>query len=281
MSPYRRAVADPAFRRAVEQHYRGRHPVLDALRWFECDDADAGEGAPSPYAGLDGRRAALYRPGGDPAEAALVASLLAERDDERSAVRTAVEHADAALRERPMRRAEAAATRRRAWPVLLLAVPVAVAAFLGGSALAPAIGQRVEPLPSVAAAQTPTSVELAASPGGADAVFARDQQRSDVPIATPDGDLVAETFRRLAVLEGTGVVLYGARTTEGQVCLVAITIDAHITASCARDVDFRRTPASIDISVTKDPATDDPADTRTEVTATWWHDGTLRAGAVS
>lgn len=284
MNPYRRALADGAFRRAVEAHYRGRHPVLDALRWFEDDEEQDAAGIPSPYAGLDARRAGLYRPGAGQEEGDRVAELLAERDEERAAVRSALDAADVRSLRTPAEAADPAtpAHRRwRTWSVLLLTVPAVVAAFVVGSALGPAIGQRVEPLPSIAAAQVPDPVVLKPTGGGALAVFARAQQRSDVPIATPDGDLVATSFRRLVVLAGPGVVLYAARTTEGQVCLVAITIDAHITASCAQDADFRTTPASLDISVTKDPATDDPKDVRTEIAATWSSDGSLRAGAVS
>jgi hypothetical protein len=283
MSPYRRALRDDDFRRAVEQHYRGRHPVLDALRWFE-DDGPAGEAlASSPYAGLDARRASLYRPDADRAEAAEVAALLAERDEESAAVRTAVDAAEA--RTSPVRERapqdEDGGRRRPAWPILLLAVPAVVAAFAAGSALGPAIGERADPAPSIAAAEAPETVVLTPTVGGALAVFTRAQQRSDVPIATPDGDLVATSFRRLVVLKGTGVVLYGARTTEAQVCLVAITVDAHITATCSQDADFRLTPFSLDTSVTRDPASDDPRDARTEVMATWSYDGSLRAGAVS
>jgi hypothetical protein len=283
VSAYLRALADAAFRRAVEKGYGGRHPVLDALRWFEDDGPTEQDRAPSPYEGLDARRAALYRPDADRAEAASVAALLAERDEERVAVRAAVEAAE--QRATPSRTVAAAGRRRpsagRAWPILLLAVPAVVCAFAAGSALGPAIGQRAQPLPTIAAAQAPDPVVLKPTGGGALAVFARAQVRSDVPIATPDGDLVATSFRRLAVLQGTGVVLYAARTTEGQVCLVAITVDAHITASCAQDADFEGTPSSLDISVTKDPPTDDPKDVRTEVAATWSYDGSLRAGPVS
>ncbi len=284
MSPYGRALADPAFRRAVEEHYAGRHPVLDALRWFG-DDAQAGEeGRPSPYEGLEARRAALYRPDADQAEAATVAALLVERDEERAAVSAAVAAAEAgAARPHPAEDGVGRVPRpaRPAWVVLLLAVPAVVAAFLAGTALGPVVGQRVEPLPSIAAAQAPDPVVVKPTGAGAVAVFARAQKLSDVPIATPDGDLIAQSFRRLAVLRGPGVVLYGAQTTEGQICLVAITVDAHITATCSRDADFRLTPCSIDLSVTKDPVTDDPMDTRTEVVATWSYDGALRAGAVS
>lgn len=286
MSPYRRALADPAFRRAVEEHYGGPHPVLDALRWFE-DDAPAGEQAlPSPYEGLEARRAALYRPDADQVEAATVAALLAERDEQRAAVSAAVAAADGGARVVRSRPAEGDAGRvprpaRPAWVVLLLAVPAVVAAFVAGSALGPVVGQRAEPLPSIAAAQAPDPVVVKPTGAGAIAVFSRAQRLSDVPIATPDGDLIAQSFRRLALLRGPGVVLYGAQTTEGQICLVAITIDSHITATCSRIADFRRTPSSIDLSVTKDPATDDPKDVRTEVVATWSYDGALTARAVS
>jgi hypothetical protein len=286
MSPYRRALADPAFRRAVQEHYAGRHPLLDALRWFEGEAPSGEEGPPSPYEGLEGRRAALYRPHADQAEAARVAALLVERDEERAAVSSAVEAAEGGarpVRHRPAEDDAGPAPRRArpSWAVVLLAVPAAIAAFVAGSALGPVVGQRVEPLPSVAAAQQPDPVVVKPTGAGAVAVFARAQELSDVPIATPDGDLIAQSFRRLAVLRGPGVVLYGAQTTEGQICLVAITIDAHITATCSRDADFRLTPSSIDVSVTQDPATDDPKGTRTEIVATWSYDGALRAGAVS
>lgn len=285
MNPYRRALADPAFRRAVEEHYAGRHAVLDALRWFE-GDAPEEEGTPSPYEGLDARRAALYRPHADEEEAATVAALLVERDEERAAIRSAVEAAGDGARlvlpRSPHGAVRPAARRPHSpWPVLLLAVPAVVAAFVAGSALGPIVGQRVESLPSMAAAQTPNPVVVRPTGGGALAVFTRPQALSDVPTTTPDGDLIAQSFRRLAVLRGPGVVLYGAQTTEGQVCLVAITIDTHITATCSRDADFRLTPCSIDMSVTKDPESDDPKDTRTEIAATWSYDGALRATAVS
>lgn len=286
MNSYGRALADPAFRRAFEEHYAGRHPVLDALRWFEGDAPTGEEGPSSPYEGLEARRAALYRPDADRAEAARVAALLVERDEERAAVRSAVEAAESRVqpfRHRPATDDAGPGTprARRAWPVLLLAVPAVVGAFVAGAALGPVVGQRVEPLPSIAAAQAPDPVVVKPTGAGAVAVFARAQELSDVPIATPNGDLIAQSFRRLAVLSGPGVVLYGAQTTEGQICLVAITVDAHITATCSRNADFRLTPFSIDLSVTKDPATDDPKDTRTEIAATWSYDGGLRAGAVS
>jgi hypothetical protein len=286
MTPYRRALADAAFRRAVEGHYRGRHPVLDVLSWFEGDGGGGDDGAPSPYEGLEARRAALYRADADRAEVQAVARLLAERDEERTAVRSAV--AAAEQRAAPVRprdtgeqAADAVRTKPRAWPVLLLVVPAVVAAFAAGSALGPVIGQRAVPVPTIAAAQVPDPVVLRPTGGGALAVFDRFQVRADVPTATPEGDLVEPSFRRLIALTGTGVVLYGARTTEGQVCLVAITVDAHISATCSRDAEFRVTPFSIDVSVTKDPTTDDPRDTRTEIAATWSYDGSLRAGAVS
>ncbi|HET6826005.1 MAG TPA: hypothetical protein VFH64_08785 [Amnibacterium sp.] len=282
MTPYRRALADPVFRRAVEEHYAGRHPVLDALRWFEGDAGE--EGPPSPYEGLEARRAALYRPDADEAEAARVAALLVERDEERAAVLSAVEAAEGGAHpvfRRPPEDGRGARRALPAWAVLLLAVPAVIAAFVAGTALGPVVGQRVEPPPSVTAAQAPEPVVVKPTGGGAVAVFARPQQLSDVPTTTPDGDLIAQSFRRLAVLRGPGVVLYGAQTTEGQICLVAITIDTHITATCSRDADFRLTPCSIDMSVTKDPESDDPRDTRTEIAATWSYNGALRASAVS
>src|SRR5206468_5108920 len=80
MSPYRRALRDPAFLGAVAERWSGSRPPLDALRGLDDDE----EG--SPYAGLDTRRAALYRPGVDPAEGAEVGRLIRERDELRAVV---------------------------------------------------------------------------------------------------------------------------------------------------------------------------------------------------
>ncbi|HEY8317368.1 MAG TPA: hypothetical protein VIG76_00900 [Amnibacterium sp.] len=275
MNPYRRALDDPAFLSAVDERWTGRVPTLEALRGL--DDEEEG----SPYAGLDARRAALYRPGADPAEVAEVARLIRERDELRAVVAAVLEDAGAGAA--PVAIGPRASVRppRRAWPVLLLAVPAAAAAFAGGLLLGPALGSRAEVLPTVAPAQLPAPVVV--RPAGADAlaIFTRTRHITDRPIVAPEGDLVATSFRRLVTLQGAGVDLYAARTGGDQVCLVAVTVDAHLTAACADPEDFRAMPLTIDLSVTKDPSTDDPKDTRTEVEATWSSDGTVRAGAVS
>jgi len=274
MSPYRWALHDPAFLRAVEARWSGGLPALDALRALDDEDG-------SPYAGLDARRAALYRPGADPAEGAEVARLIRERDALRDAVAAALQDPGALVPSVGGGAAASVPRSRRTWPVLLLAVPVAAAAFAGGLLLGPALGSRAAVLPTIAPAELPEPVLV--RPAGADAlaVFTRAPHATDHPIVAPGGDLLATSFRRLAALPGVGVDLYAARTKESEVCLVAVTVDAHLTASCADPQGFRRTPCSIDLSVTKDPETDDPKGTRTEIEATWSFDGTLRAGAVS
>ena len=276
MTPYRRALRDPAFLSAVAERWTGSRPPLDALRGLDDSDEEG-----SPYAGLDARRAALYRPGADPAEGAEVARLIRERDELRGVVAAVLQDAGARAAPIPADPAATVPRSRRAWPVLLLAVPAAAAAFAGGLLLGPALGSRAEVLPIIAPAQLPEPVVV--RPAGADAlaIFTRARHFTDRPIVTPEGDLVATTFRRLVTLQGAGVDLYAARTDGDQVCLVAVTVDAHLTASCADPEDFRGTPLTIDLSVTKDPSTDDPKDTRTEVEATWSFDGTVRAGAVT
>jgi len=274
MSPYRRALHDPAFLGAVETRWSGGLPALDALRALDDEEG-------SPYAGLDARRAGLYRPGADPAEGAEVARLIRERDALRDAVAAALQDPRAGTPAVVVGAAASVQRTRRAWPVLLLAVPAAAAAFAGGLLLGPALGSRAEVLPAIAPAQLPEPVVV--RPAGADAlaIFTRTRHITDRPIVAPEGDLVATSFRRLVTLQGAGVDLYAARTGGDQVCLVAVTVDAHLTASCANPEDFRGMPLTIDLSVTKDPSTDDPKDTRTEVEATWSFDGTVRAGAVS
>jgi len=275
MSPYRRALRDPAFLAAVTERWSGSLPALDALRGLDDDE----EG--SPYTGLDARRAVLYRPDADPAEGAEVARLLRERDELRALVAAVLRDPGPRVTPLPVDPAAPAPRSRRAWPVLLLAVPVAVAAFAGGLLLGPALGSRAQALPSIAPAQLPEPVVV--RPAGADAlaVFTRAPHATDHPDVAPQGDLAATSFRRLASLPGAGLDLYAARTGGDQVCLVAVTVDAHLTASCTDPEDFRGTPLALDLSVTKDPATDDPKDTRTEIEATWSFDGTVRAGAVS
>jgi len=174
------------------------------------------------------------------------------------------------------------ARRRASWAVLVLALPAAAVAFLAGLLIGPRIGPDPGPAPTVGAAELPVPVVTKASPDGALGLLARTQRAADRPSAVPaQSGLVAASFRRLAALPGPGVVLYGARTTGKQVCLVAVAIDEHLTATCASAADFRGTPFSLDLSVAKDPASDDPKDTRTEIAATWSWDGSLRAGAVA
>lgn len=287
MTPYERAVADPAFLAAIAARYAGPGEVLDALHWLDDPEAPGVSGEPSPFAGIEQRRARLYQPGADPAEAADLARLIAVRDATVSAVNAALDGMEAAgspgardpdPTERPAR----VRGPRRAWPILAATPLVAAIAFLCGAAVGPSLGARPQPAPTVGPAQVPEPVVI--QPGGeqnALGIFGRPQAPDDKPAVRPEGDLAGGTFRRLAFLAGPGVELYAARTSDAQVCLVAVTANAHLTASCASTADFQTAPCSIDVSVTKDPETDDPKDTRTEVAASWSFDGTLRAGAVS
>lgn len=285
MSPVERALADPVFLAAVEEHYEGPGDALDALRLLHDPDAPDPSGRPFPFAGLEERRALLYRPGADPAAAADLARLIELRETMRSAARAAVAAVPAALADR-MAAAPERPSRlrgpRRVWPILAATPLVAAIAFLCGAAVGPSIGARPQPAATVGPAQLPEPVVV--HPEGAQdalGIFGRRQAADDAPAVRPDGNLLGSTFRRLVSLPGPGVDLYAARTSDAQVCLVAVTIDAHLTASCASTADFRASPCSLDVSVTRDPVTDDATDTRTEIAASWSFDGTLRAGAVS
>ena len=264
MSPYRRALDDPAFLSAVDERWTGGVPTLEALRSLDDDDD-----ARSPYAGLDARRAALYQPRADPAEVAEVARLIRERDELRAVVAAVLEDARAGAA--PVAVGPPASVRpaRRAWPVLLLAVPAAAAAFAGGLLLGPALGSRADVLPTIAPAQLPEPVVV--RPAGADAlaIFTRTRHITDRPIAAPEGDLVATSFRRLVTLQGAGVDLYAARTGGGPGVSRRGDRRRPPHRSLRGPGDFRGSPLTIDLSVTKDPSTDDPKGARTEVEATW------------
>ena len=189
-------------RRALVGPHR---PPLDALRGLDDDDDDGG----SPYAGLAARRAALLRPGADPAEGAEVARLIRERDELRAKVAAVLQDQGARAASIPVDPAADPSHARGGRGRCSARVP-RPQAFAGGLLLGPALGSRAEVLPTIALAQLPEPV-VARPKGGRACDLHEYAHITDRPIVTPEGDLVATSFRRLVTLQGAGVNLYAAR----------------------------------------------------------------------
>jgi hypothetical protein len=64
------------------------------------------------------------------------------------------------------------------------------------------------------------------------------QTQADVPAVALDGDITADSVHLLASVQSHGVSVYGARTTAGLVCLVAVTTGLETAQSCVSRADF-------------------------------------------
>jgi hypothetical protein len=257
ITPFERAERDPAFLERFARAYRGGADPLDALWWLDHPAEPGPSGAPPAAGRMTELRRAVYAPGADPAAAERYRELRSSLEGERAAVRAALAEAEGRDEHEPQASADAPTATalerppRPSRPLLAVAVGVsAVAAFAAGLLSAPAIGGGGAPPPSSTATprSTPTPADTApfvsgaSGSGSALGIFGEPQRDADRPAVGLGARLLPQTFHRLQAVPTFGVDVYAAEDSEGDVCLVALSVEAHLTASCTPIAAFRAAP---------------------------------------
>jgi hypothetical protein len=281
VSPYQRARQDAAFLARFTQAYRGSDDPLDALWWQEHPEDVAPSGAPSVSAAAAGLRRAVYAPRSDPSASARYQRLQDRLERERAAVQEALAvAAEPVSVPPPMEQAAVAApgslrpSPRRA-RLLLTASVAAAAAFPAGVLLAPALGGGGAPEPTApptSSARAP-SISGASGTGGALGIFGGAQREADRPAIGIGAHLLPQTFRRLRAEPTLGVDIYAAEDSDGDVCLVALTVEARLAAACAPIAAFRRAPLRLALRADRYRYETTKAGGQVELVATWGFPG--------
>lgn len=278
---YDRARGDSAFLERFTLAYRGGDDPLDALWWHEHPESRAPSGAPPRAAELAELRRAVYAPGADRALAARYRRLQARLEQERAAVRDALAAAEQPEgRSRATEAAPAASIeptagsrsvpRTRAGVVVALA---ATAAFAAGVLVAPALGRGAAPAPSAAPTPSPTAsaplLSSASGSGSALAIFGEPQRDVDRPAVGTDARLLPQTFHRLQAMPTLGIDVYAAEDTYGDVCLVALSVEAHLTASCTPNAASRAAPLRLTVRADRYRDVFTKTGEQVDLTVTW------------
>ncbi len=116
---------------------------------------------------------------------------------------------------------------RRVFALTLAALGVAAIGFSLGRAPS-------APTPTVEAAAVGESQHGVATL----ALLEASQQPSDIPPFSLGSDITASTVHVLTAAGAPGVTVYGARTHEKLVCLIAVTTDLHSADTCATEHQF-------------------------------------------
>lgn len=248
-----RVDADAPLLAAARRRYAGRGDVADQLWWLDHPGMRAPSGAEDPVPALEAARAELYRPGGSTADPEALQRELAAVAADRDAARTALREAEA---ERPTPASRAAPV-RRSHPVRLV-VGVAVAGLLVGAGTGLAVGRF---------GRSPTPAALAR--------FTEAQHPADIPAtsAVLPTFVIRSTYRLLGTSPSTGAFAYGARATDGRVCVIAVVLAQSSYAACTSDAAFAVSGLELSLHANADPTDDSGIAKPVEIDPHWDPDG--------
>lgn len=228
---YGRALADPAFLARFAAAYTGPGDPLDALAWLDRPDRPGPSGAEGPDAAVRAARAALYRPGTDPAALDRYERAAAEAERYRAAVEAALDRLPVQGKQEPApaaraAAAEAPAARRRRGPVIGAAAALLLLAVAAGFGLgrlgevAPAPGR-----PLVARFQQTVAGHSAS------AVFDRAAEPADLlgGVLEPLDTL---TLRRLVTVGDVRFLAARTRGSDAAICLLVTDGRSRVAARC-------------------------------------------------
>jgi hypothetical protein len=255
-SDWERVAGDPALLAALRRRYAGSGDAMDRLWWLEHPGEPTPEGSEDPAAALDRARRELYRPGAAPQDAGRLQAAEAAIAEDRDAVVRALRSLDADPPAR-QRTGSPGAARRRSRGVVAGAVATALVL---GAATGFAIGRFVHP--DAPALQ----------------VFHRSQREADRP---PSATHLPASIRRSSLREvgsasSSGTVLYGARATDGRVCLIAVVLVADTLVTCSTDTAFADGGLSLGFQALVDPVDDSNVIRMQQITVVWRPDGAIR-----
>jgi hypothetical protein len=253
-SDWERVAADPALLASVRARYPGRGDVLDQLWWAEHPGAATPAGVEDPAAALARTRQALYRPGAAIGDADRVGRAEAHAADDRAAALEALRAADV---DRPAR-ASVPPPPRASRAVL---AGVGVAALLVGAAAGFSAGR-------LAHGAEPAALQ----------VFDRAQREADRPPASVPSPVRVRrsTLREIGSASTSGTVLYGARATDGRICLLAVVLAADAVATCTSESAFAASGLSLGFETRVDPVDDAGPAAPQQMSVTWSPDGRVR-----
>ena len=252
-SDQERVDADASLLAAVRRRYTGRGDVADQLWWLDHPGTRGPSGAEDPAPALEATRTELYRPGGSTADPEALRTELAAIAADREAARTALREAEA---ERPAPRSGIAPGRRsRRVP---LVAGVAVAALLVGAGAGLAVGRF---------SRAPAPAALARLDAG--------QRAADRPPSTAalPTFIVRSSYRLLGSSPSTGAFAYGARATDGRVCVVAVVLAQDAYAACTSEAAFAVAGLELSLHANADPTDDSGTVHPVEITPRWSTDG--------
>jgi hypothetical protein len=310
MTPAERAGADPEFAAAVRSAYSGALDVGDALVWLESPLRPGPTGAPSPAVRVAALRAAVYAQDAASDAVQRYEAASAGWDAELRAIRSAVDAqpaepatespgpADDSPREAPAvgspivaesgtARFEAAAvavdveprrsTLRRFWPGFVAAATAVLVVFgagmwIGASAGGSA-GAHASPKPSATSEGEAAGNSILLTDGPL-SMFVRGQTAADRPTTPVGNQLVLSSFRLVETLSDLGARAYAATNRDGNVCLVVITAETRVSASCTTVFAFSKSGITLDMTISRDPTDDSGKNTEVETLFTWKPAGT-------
>ena len=259
---WERLVGDPALLADARRRYRGTGDLLDQLWWAEHPGEPTPAGRPDPSSTTESLRRDLYRPGGAERASGTIAERLAatQVDRELGAEAFAAAEADAASRPGEPRPGHAAA--RRSVP-LLAAVVGAAAGVLLGIGVGVGVGDP---------ARRPSADVTAQAYG--------ELSRTQRPIDLVDRALIPSfvrpsSVRLLRSYSSVGTQVYGARTTGGRVCLIAVVLASDPAASCTTRAAFAAAGLSLVVRARADPEDDSGHSPADELELLWQDDGTV------
>jgi hypothetical protein len=272
---YSQARDDPAFLKAVQDAYTGRHDVLDAL-WWETHPAEAApSGTPSPTVTLSELKHRLFAADGGALGDQAATQQMRDLEAQISVDHLAIQHAIAVAtqgkvappideahgvphNELDMAPVPRAARRMRA---LFLATGI-VAALICGLIIgnqARGGSEADAPLPALD-------------------VFEREQVLEDLPVQAMPKTLRTESFRELlpARFSWTKHTVYVATDMRDRVCLIALTSELDHVSTCAPEDEFPTDGLQLSWSGTVGPELGGRVITeRAQLYVIWMPDGSI------
>lgn len=251
-----RVEGDRALLSAASTLYRGSGALVDQLWWIAHPGERSPSGREDPAVSVEAARRALYRRGGD-GDADAVSRAEASLREDRARATAAVQEA---LRLRP---SAVSGASRRPRPRPLIAAAMVVGVVLG------VVVDR-----TVLSLATPA--DRAAGSPAAFRVFERQRRPADLPAATAIPTFVRRSsIRLLRPFSSIGTSVYGARTPDDRVCLVAVVLSGRSAATCTSPRAFVEAGCSLVIVASADPIDDSGRRPSDELEFLWDADGTL------